>query len=156
MYVGQCRKILHFSEGWPCMKNTLLSRVSQLELENNMLRQQIVKLEKTRPQVIKRVELEMVMDTIYEVTGFDVIDLRNHQRTMDIAIIRQCAIYLLYKYAYMHKSAIAKFFARHHTSVMYSIERVDDWHKYPSSFIIEMTMFAKIEDVIIEKIKKEI
>jgi hypothetical protein len=36
---------------------------------------------------------------------------------------------------------------------MYTIERVDSWHKYPASYVIEMTMFNRLEDLIIEKIK---
>jgi chromosomal replication initiation ATPase DnaA len=135
------------------MTNPLLLRVTKLELENSMLRQQIVKLEKTRPQITKRIELEIIIDMVYETTGFGIVELRNQHKPIDISIIRQCVVYLLYKYAYMNKSSIAKYMCRHHTSIMYTIERVDSWHKYPASYVIEMTMFNRLEDLIIEKIK---
>ena len=137
------------------MRNQLLDRVTKLEIENQNLRKQVIQLQKTRPEIIMRVESEMILDTVYEVTGYTLAHLRSQSKPLEIAIIRQCVVYLLWKYAYMNKSSIAKFLCRHHTSVLYTIERVNDWHKYPTSFIIEMTMFTKLEDLIVEKIKEQ-
>ena len=136
------------------MRNQLLDRVAKLEIENQNLRKQVIQLSKTRPEVIMRVESAMILDVVYEVTGYNLDHLRRQSRPLEISIIRQCVVYLFWKYAYMNKSTIAKFLCRHHTSVLYTIERVNDWHKYPTSFIIEMTMFTKLEDLIIEKIKE--
>lgn len=138
------------------MRNQLLDRCTALELENQKLRKQIVTMQKVRPEIMLKVEAEIIIEIVFELTGFSIIDLRDQHKPIDISIIRQCVIYLLYKYAYMHKSAIAKFMCRHHTSVLYTIERVNNWHKYPSSYVIEMTMFNRLEDLVIEKIKTDL
>jgi chromosomal replication initiation ATPase DnaA len=135
------------------VRTKLIERIEQLEKENYYLRKQIVKLGEIKQSPFVKAEAYMIEDAIFETTGFTISDLRSQSKTAYIMIVKQVYIYMLHKYAFMNFTQMARYMSRHHTSIIYTIDRVNSWLRFNNSYPQEMQLFNNIENQIIEKLK---
>jgi chromosomal replication initiation ATPase DnaA len=133
--------------------NHYLSRIEQLEIENKELRKRLTTLTKQKKINKTNGYVNMIFDIIYEITGYDKKDFVGYKKTTEISIVRQCAIYMVYKYGNIVQFQISKLFCRHHSSIIYTLSRVNNWQTYPFSYPAEILIFKGIEESIIKQIE---
>jgi chromosomal replication initiation ATPase DnaA len=133
--------------------NHYLTRIEQLEIENKELRKRIVTLSRHKKINKSNGNVNMIFDVIYEITGYDRNDFVRYKKTTEISIVRQLAIYMVMKYGGIIQLDISRLFCRHHSSIIYTLKRVNSWQTYPFSYINEIKLFYVIENCIKRQIE---
>jgi len=133
--------------------NHYLSRIEQLEIENKELRKRIVTLSRHKKISKSNGNVNMIFEVIYEITGYNKKDFVGYKKTTEISIVRQLAIYMVMKYGGVIQLEISRLFCRHHSSIIYTLQRVNNWQTYPFSYPAEIIMFKAIEESIINQIE---
>lgn len=133
--------------------NHYLSRIEQLEIENKELRKTINNLSGFKKLKKHNGNVNMIFEIIYEITGYDKNDFVGYKKTTEISIARQIAIFVIHKYGFMIQFQLSKLFCRHHSSIIYTLQRVNNWQTYHFSYPAEMLVFKAIEESIITQIE---
>jgi chromosomal replication initiation ATPase DnaA len=133
--------------------NQYLSRIEQLEIENKALRKKVVTLSRFKKLSKHNGNVNMIFEIIYEITGYDKKDFVGYKKTTEISIARQLAIYMVHKYGGIIQYEISKVFCRHHSSIIYTLDRVNNWQTYPFSYLNEIKLFYVIDECIKKQIE---
>jgi chromosomal replication initiation ATPase DnaA len=133
--------------------NHYLVRIEQLEIENKALRKTIVQLSQHKRLKKYNGNVNMIFEVIYEITGFDKNQFIKHDKPAELSIVRQLAIFMVYKYGNLNQIDISRLFCRHHSSIIYTLKRVNSWQTYPFSYINEIKLFYVIENCIKRQIE---
>lgn len=134
--------------------NHYLTRISQLENENRELRKTIVHLSQHKRLKKYNGNVNMIFEVIYEITGFDKNQFIKHDKPSELSLVRQLAIFMIYKYGNLNQIDISRLFCRHHSSIIYTLKRVNSWQTYPFSYPVEIQLFNVVEECIKKQIER--
>jgi chromosomal replication initiation ATPase DnaA len=133
--------------------SSFIARIKHLEQENKQLRKKIITLSNYKKREKSFGMINLIFDVIHEITGYDKKDFVSQKKPAELSIVRQLAIFMMHKHGGIIQFQIAKLFCRHHSSIIYTINRVNAWQTYPFSYPKEIDLFNLVEECILKQIE---